>query len=32
VFRIKEELLLRANEAAGKGKVKNVLIQDLIEQ
>jgi flagellar FliL protein len=32
VFRIKEELLLRANDAAGKGKVKNVLIQDLIEQ
>lgn len=32
VFRIKEELLLRANDAAGRGKVKNVLIQDLIEQ
>ena len=32
VFRIKEELLVRANDIAGKGKVRNVLIQDLIEQ
>lgn len=32
VFRIKEELLVRANGAVGNGKVKNVLIQDLIQQ
>ena len=32
VFRIKEELLVRSNDVVGKGKVRNVLIQDLIEQ
>jgi flagellar FliL protein len=32
VFRIKEELLLRANAATGVGSVKEVLIQDLIQQ
>jgi flagellar FliL protein len=32
VFRIKEELLSRANAAAGAGTVKDVLIQDLIQQ
>ncbi len=32
VFRIKEELLLRANDAAGPGSVRDVLIQDLIQQ
>lgn len=32
VFRIKEEMLVRAGEAAGKGMVKDVLIQDLVQQ
>lgn len=32
VFRIKEEMLIRASEAAGKGMVKDVLIQDLVQQ
>lgn len=32
IFRIKEELLVRANGAAGTGTVKDVLIQDLIQQ
>jgi flagellar FliL protein len=32
VFRIKEELVLRANAAVGAGSVKDVLIQDLIQQ
>jgi flagellar FliL protein len=32
VFRIKEELLLRANAAAGAGSVRDVLILDLIQQ
>lgn len=32
VFRIKEEMLIRANEAAGKGMVKDVLLQDLVQQ
>jgi flagellar FliL protein len=32
VFRIKEELLLRARYAIGEGKVKDVLIQDLVQQ
>lgn len=32
VFRIKEEMLIRAREAAGKGMVKDVLIQDLVQQ
>lgn len=32
VFRIKEELRLRATDAVGAGKVKDVLIQDMIQQ
>ena len=32
VFRIKEELLVRADDTLGKGQVKDVLIQDLIQQ
>lgn len=32
VFRIKEELLTRANDAAGAGMVKDVLIEDLVQQ
>lgn len=32
VYRIKEELLIRANGAAGAGSVKDVLIQDLVQQ
>ena len=32
VFRIKEEMLIRATQAAGKGMVKDVLIQDLVQQ
>lgn len=32
VFCIKEELLLRANNAAGAGSVKDILIQDLVQQ
>ncbi len=32
VFRIKEELLLRAREALGEGQVDGVLVQDLIQQ
>ncbi len=32
VFRIKEEMLIRASEVAGKGMVKDVLIQDLVQQ
>ena len=32
VFRIKEELLVRATATAGKGMVKDVLIQDLVQQ
>lgn len=32
VFRIKEEMLVRATSAAGDGMVKDVLIQDLIQQ
>lgn len=32
VFRIKEELLIRANDVAGPGAVKDILIQDLIQQ
>lgn len=31
-FRIKEELLVRANAALGPGAVRDVLIQDLVEQ
>lgn len=32
VFRIKEEMLVRANATLGAGKVKDVLIQDLVQQ
>jgi len=32
VFRIKEEMLIRANDTLGTGHVKDVLIQDLIQQ
>lgn len=32
VFRIKEELLIRATDTLGAGQVKDVLIQDLIQQ
>ncbi|OWK28328.1 flagellar basal body-associated FliL family protein [Sphingomonas mucosissima] len=32
VFRIKEEMLVRAGDVMGKGQVKDVLIQDLIQQ
>jgi|APFEC2959095136_1045048.scaffolds.fasta_scaffold00060_43 flagellar FliL protein len=32
VFRIKEELLVRANSVTGTGSVKQVLVQDLIQQ
>jgi flagellar FliL protein len=32
VFRIKEEMLVRATEVAGAGSVKDILIQDLIQQ
>lgn len=32
VFRIKEEMLVRANGALGPGEIKDILIQDLIQQ
>jgi flagellar FliL protein len=32
VFRIKEELLVRATQIAGSGMVKEVLVQDLVQQ
>ena len=32
IFRIKEELLIRANAVTGAGSVKDVLIEDLIQQ
>lgn len=32
VFRIKEEMLVRAHDVLGQGQVKDVLIQDLIQQ
>ena len=32
VFRVKEELRLRATDAVGAGKVKDILIQDMIQQ
>lgn len=32
VFRIKEEMLVRATAALGEGKIKDILIQDLIQQ
>ncbi len=32
VFRLKEEMLVRANEALGEGMIKDILIQDLVQQ
>lgn len=32
VFRIKEEMLIRATDVAGAGSVKDILIQDLVQQ
>jgi flagellar FliL protein len=32
VFRIKEELLIRSRDALGDGQVKEILVQDLIQQ
>jgi flagellar protein FliL len=32
VFRLKEELLVRTTEAAGAGAVRDILIQDLVQQ
>lgn len=32
VFRVKEEMLVRANGALGPGEIKDILIQDLIQQ
>ena len=32
VFRIKEEMLVRATQVAGEGVVKDILIQDLVQQ
>ncbi|MBW4330454.1 flagellar basal body-associated FliL family protein [Stakelama sp. CBK3Z-3] len=32
VFRVKEELLLRADDVLGHGQVKDILIQDMIQQ
>jgi flagellar protein FliL len=32
VFRIKEEMLVRATQVAGSGMVKDILIQDLVQQ
>ena len=32
VFRIKEEMLVRATEVSGAGMVKDILIQDLVQQ
>jgi flagellar FliL protein len=32
VFRVKEELLIRANQVAGDGTVKDILIEDLVQQ
>jgi flagellar FliL protein len=32
VFRVKEEMLVRAHQVLGDEMVKNVLIQDLIQQ
>ena len=32
VFRVKEEMLVRANAALGPGEIKDILIQDLIQQ
>lgn len=32
VFRLKEEMLVRAGEAFGHGKIRDILIQDLIQQ
>ena len=32
VFRLKEELMLRAEETFGPGKVADILVQDMIQQ
>jgi flagellar FliL protein len=32
VFRLKEEMLVRAGDAFGRGKIRDILIQDLIQQ
>lgn len=32
VFRVKEELLIRANDTVGAGAVKDILIEDLVQQ
>jgi flagellar FliL protein len=32
VFRLKEEMLIRAGESFGRGKIRDILIQDLIQQ
>ena len=32
VFRIKEELLIRSRDTLGDGQVKEILVQDLIQQ
>ena len=32
VFRLKEEMLIRAGEAFGRGRIRDILIQDLIQQ
>lgn len=32
VFRVKEEMLIRANSVAGEGAVKDILIEDLVQQ
>jgi flagellar FliL protein len=32
VFRLKEELLIRAGEVFGSGRIRDILIQDLIQQ
>ena len=32
VFRLKEELLIRAGESFGRGRIRDILIQDLIQQ
>jgi flagellar FliL protein len=32
VFRLKEEMLVRAGEAFGRGRIRDILIQDLIQQ
>ena len=32
VVRLKEEMLIRAGEAFGRGRIRDILIQDLIQQ